>query len=131
MRSSVFTVLLLLFAFVSCEHDPTAQDLPSLEGIKWKCIETGSWEDGTYKHTMFLHFRDEGRVTLREEYIEKTSSGIVAEEGETTYVYLYDFSVKQGVFIFEDFEAGYFELRGNLLFLKMEYNNVTYIFRRE
>lgn len=130
MCRSIFTLFLLLFVFASCDHDPLAQDMPSLRGTSWKHEESVVTEHGTYTTTILLHFRDDNTVIYRSGYKTETPSETTYEESENLFTYLYDFSVKQGVFIFEEYETGSFELRGNLLFLQMGNSESIYIFRR-
>lgn len=128
MRKSVVILFLFLLVSVSCE-DQLAQDLPSLQGTKWKYIQSETWEGGSLTFMILLHFRDEEIVDYRYEYRAKNGSETQLGREDHSYIYRYDLSVKQGIFIYEDGGTQSFELRGNLLFLTM--GNETYIFRRE
>lgn len=129
MRKSIVILFLFLLASVSCVHEPLAQDLPSLQGTKWKYAESEIWEGGSYSFMIYLDFRDEETVVYRYEYKEKNAFGTQLGNEEFRYIYRYDLSVKQGIFIYEDGNTVSFELRGNLLLLTMTHD--TYIFRRE
>lgn len=132
MHKPVFILFLFFFASVSCVHEPLAQDLPSLQGTRWGYVESEVREDGTsYTYTMHLHFWDEEMVILFHEYEERTPFEIISSEEETRYIYRYDLSVKQGIFIHDKEESAIFELRGNLLFLVMGHLSDAYVFRRE
>jgi len=132
MHKPVFILFLFFFASVSCVHEPLAQDLPSLQGTRWGYVESEVREDGTSNvYVIRLHFRDEETVICQHEYEERTPFEIISSEEETSYIYRYDLSVKQGIFIHDKEESATFELRGNLLFLMMGYLSDTYVFRRE
>lgn len=128
MYKSVVILFLFFLGFVSCIHEPLAQDLPSLQGTKWEYSESEIWENGSHSLRMFLHFSDEETVIYRYEFEGQNGSEIQSGNQEFKYIYRYDLSVKQGVFIYENGDTASFELRGNLLFLTMGYS--TYIFRK-
>lgn len=132
MQKPVFILFFSLFVFVSCLHEQLAQDLPSLQGTRWKYVESEVREDGTsYIYEFRLHFLDEERVIAHHKYEETTLFEIISTEEETSYIYRYDLYVKQGIFITDKEESASFELRGNLLFLMMGHLAQGYIFRRE
>lgn len=129
MRKSIVILFLFLLVSVSCDHEPLAQDLPSLQGTKWKYAESEIWEGGSYSFMIHLDFRDEDTVVYRYEYKEKNAFETQLGGEEFRYIYRYDLSVKQGIFIYDEGGTASFELRGNLLLLTM--NDDIYIFRRE
>lgn len=129
MRKSVIILFFSLLAFISCDNEPLAQDLSSLQGTKWKYAETQTWDGGSSSFVITLHFIGEETVDYRYEFKGKSGSETQLGREERSYIYRYDLSVKQGVFIYEDGDSQSFELRGNLLFL--EVGTDTYIFRRE
>lgn len=132
MHKPGFILFLFLVAVFSCDYEPLAQNLPSLQGTRWKYIESETREDGTgCIYTVRLHFRDEETVISLHEFEERTQFEITSGEEETMYIYRYDLSVRQGVFILDKEEAASFELRGNLLFLTMGHLSNAYVFRRE
>lgn len=128
MRNSFVVFLIISLGFISCDSEPLAQDMPSLQGTRWEYSESETWEEASNSTLKTLYFRDDERVVYRYEYEGYDMFNTYSGSEELVYVYRYDFSVKQGVFIYEDGGTASFELRGNLLFLTMGYD--TYIFRR-
>lgn len=128
MRKTVFFLLLLFIVPVSCDYEPLAQDLPSLQGTKWEYAETEVWEGGSHARKMLLHFWDDETVIYTYEYENIDGFKIETGSDQFKYIYRYDLSVKRGIFIYEEGGSASFEMRANLLLLTMGYD--TYIFRR-